>query len=84
MDSILFSRDLALLLEDQSCNIVGSSLYSWISLIETSLVLGVYTCAMLWVLYHVGRSLGKQAYITIMIFFVCELASLIVYIIYTA
>ena len=52
-----------------------------ISIIETGALLGIYTLSMCYVLYKVGWSLDKSAYITILVFFVAELTSLILYIV---
>lgn len=52
-----------------------------ISIIETGALLGIYTLTMCYVLYKVGWSLDKSAYLTILVFFVAELCSLILYIV---
>ena len=51
-----------------------------ISIVESALILAIYTLTMVYVLYHVGWSLDKSAYVTMLVFFIAELASLILYI----
>jgi hypothetical protein len=57
-----------------------STAFKVISITETALILGIYTATMLWVLYHVGKSLEYTSYLTIGVFFFSELISLIIYV----
>ena len=51
------------------------------NILETAILLLIYSLAMVVVIYRVGRSLERSAYVTILSFFVAELVSLILYIV---
>ncbi len=53
------SQDSFETIDNHSCQIINNSYYSYIPLIETSIILVIYSCAMFWVLYHAGSSLDK-------------------------
>ena len=57
-----------------------STAFKVISITETATILSIYTGTMFWVLYHVGKSLEYSSYLTIAVFFLSELISLIIYI----
>lgn len=46
---------------------------------ESAGILTIYTLTMLWMLYHVGWSLDRSAYFTILVFLVSEVVSLTLY-----
>ena len=58
--------------------------YAIITIGETSLALLAYTLILAKVIYEVGKNLGKQGYITILIFYFCEMITLGFYIYYFA
>lgn len=51
------------------------------SILESFILLTIYTLTMLYTIYRVGRNLDRSAYATILSFFVAELISLILYIV---
>lgn len=65
--------------DSYSCNQQKETYFIILSLTESFIVLGLYTFTMLHVLYNAGKSLDLSAYITISVFFISELASLIFY-----
>jgi hypothetical protein len=67
---------------NSTCGIIDKDYYSIITIAETSLALLIYTIVLARTIYTVGKGLGKQGYITILVFYLCEVVSLIVYIVY--
>ena len=66
-------------LDETRTSIINSVAFKVVSIGETSIILAIYTFTMCWVLYHVGWSLEKSAYITMLVFFVSELCSLLLF-----
>ncbi len=64
-----------------TCNVIDSTEYKVTTLVETALILIVYTITILRTAYKYGKSMSFQAYATILLFFITELVCLIIYII---
>jgi hypothetical protein len=65
---------------EDPCNVLNTSYFSAVALSETVLALIIYGFIMFKLIYQAGRSLSFSSYMTIFVFFLCELASLVLYI----